>query len=334
MTTLKTAKRIKLFDENGNELKSYKAIANEEKETEIFSVVKNGYTIIQHQDVVDVVNDVIQDKNLDVIPQLIDLNDGGRLHMTVTFPKITLDVESNGILASLHCTYDNSYDGSTGLRLGVGARLGNTILWIADSKYYHRHTKSVCVSDFSRKLDKGIESFQTKIKDHFMKMFKTPVIESSVLDFLDDIKDFKGVTKTYVDSIISKVKQSSLKNKWQLYCLICEVISNEAGSIDVRDRQLKLLIGKMHQTFKSNNPKITATPENSGGSVSSLDNSDTVSTTQMSSNSPVIALSIPPIPVLTVCRINKRKFKVMMGNTEIKTFRRQKLAQKFIRLST
>lgn len=334
---MKQAKKIKLFDENGNQLHDYKAVANEVKETEIFSVVKNGYRIIQHDAVLDTVNEIIKDKNLNGKVNPIEMNNGGRVHITVNFPDINLDIENNGILASLYCTYDNSYDGTTGLRLGVAAKLGHAILWINDSRYYHKHTKSVSVEAFEKKLDKGISSFQDKIKTHFMDMFKTPVYEGAILDFLEKTIDVKSVSKTYIDSITSRVKQSTIKNKWQLYCIICEVVTKEAGNVDTRDRQLKAIIGNLHKVFPSNKTKVTTPPIPEGGAtlnqvVEKQNEKASKEGIELLQNntSGLLGMVLMTPQKLSVVKVSKRKFKVMKGDTEIKRFKRRTLAEKFI----
>ena len=331
---MKKATRIKLFDGNGNELNDYKAIANEAQETEIFSVVKNGYQIIQHEDVYKTVEDAIADKNLNADIRPNPLYDGncGRLHIEVTFPEISLDVENDGLQSQLYCTYDNSYDGTTGLRLSVGAKRGNAVLWIVGSRYYHKHTKSVSVAAFEESLEKGIESFQTKIKGHFMGMFKTPVNETGALSFLDTTLEMKGVSKKYVEAVISKVKQSTIKNKWQLYCVICDVITKEASSIDVRDRHLKALISKMHRVIKSSDEKVEspATPEG-GATLKEVAEKQMDGVTFLdeinSKQGPSLIVSSPK---LTIDKKGKRKFAVMMGDTELKIFKKYRQASKFV----
>jgi len=334
---MKKAKLFKIYDENGKELNEYKNVGNEENEQESFSIVKNTYRIIQHEDVFNTVQEAIEDKNLnaEIRPNRFFDGNGGRLHIEVTFPEITLDIENDGLQSQLYCTYDNSYDGTTGLRLSVGAKRGNAILWLNDSRYYHKHTKSVSVKAFEDSLEKGIDSFQTKIKGHFMGMFKTPTTETAALDYLENCIGVKNISKTYVESLISKVKQSTIKNKWQLYCIVCETITKEASSIDVRDRHLKALIGRLHRTIKSVDEKIEApsTPEG-GVTLKEVAEKHTENITeevppQGQLPQGFIAMELTP-PKLTIDRRGKRNFAVMQGDTEIKTFRKYKQASKFV----
>jgi len=346
MTTMVRAKKFRVFDENGNELKSYKNVANEENEQESFSMVKNGYHVIQHEDVFNTVKEAIEDKNLnaDVRPHCDYKGDGGRLHIEATFPDISVDVENNGIQANMFCTYDNSYDGTTGLRLGVGAKIGNTVLWVEGARYYHKHTKSVSVVEFEKQLEKGIKAFQDQIKNHFKAMFQTEVSQAAAEDFLITAMEVKGVSKKYVESIQSKVKQATIRNKWQLYKIVCEVITKEASSIDVRDRQLKAVIGKMHKTFKSKNLTSLITPPEQGGAVTlneaakSWDKKEDDKSIPLIDDVPkapegILSLEIPTSPLppkLTVKRLAKRKFAVMQGDTELRVFKKHKQAQKFL----
>ena len=106
MTDMKRAKKFKVYDENGAELKEYKNVANEENEQESFSMVKNGYHVIQHEDVYNTVKEAIEDKNLNanVRPHPDFNGDSGRLHIEATFPDISVDVENNGLQAKMFCT--------------------------------------------------------------------------------------------------------------------------------------------------------------------------------------------------------------------------------------
>jgi len=338
---MKRAQRIQIFDKDGNELTNYKAIANEQDQQEIFSIVKNGYRIIQHDEVFQTIQDAIADKNLNatVKPHPDFDGNGGRVHIEATFPDINVDVENNGIQAQLHCTYDNSYDGTTGLRLRVGAKMGKTVLWVMGAKYYHKHTKSVSVIEFEKQLELGIKLFQEQIKKDFKAMLKTPVSQASAEDFLIAATELKGVRKKYIEEIQSQVKQSTITNKWQLYKIICDVLSKTASSIDVRDQQLTAIITKLHKTFKSDtSSKLVTPPESEGGAVKLTDafkgKSEAVKEYAEANNIPVVELPLVKmiggsIPALRVQRKAKRKFAVMQGDVEIKTFRRHKQAQRY-----
>jgi len=337
---MKKAKLFKIYDENGKELNSYKNVGNEENEQESFSIVKNTYRIIQHEDVYNTVNEAIEDKNLNanIKPNRIFDGNSGRLHIEVTFPEITLDVENDGLQSQLYCTYDNSYDGTTGLRLSVGAKRGNAILWITGSRYYHKHTKSVSVAAFENSLEKGIESFQTKIKGHFMGMFKTPTNEAAAVDFLENCIGIKNISNTYVKSLISKVKQSTIKNKWQLYCIICESITKEASSLDVRDRHLKALINRMHRVIKSVDEKVESptTPEGSEGvslkevAEKHTEQNEVVPPQGEQLPEGFIAMELLPTK-LSIQKVSRKKYKVMQGDTLIQTFNKYKKAERFIK---
>jgi len=336
---MKKAKLFKIYDENGKALNDYKNVGNEENEQESFQIVKNTYRIIQHEDVYNTVQEAIDDKNLnaEIKPNHNFDGNGGRLHIEVVFPEITLDVENDGLQSKLYCTYDNSYDGTTGLRLSVGAKRGNAVLWMPDSRYYHKHTKSVSVKAFEDSLEEGIKTFQTKIKGHFMGMFKTPTTEAAAVDYLENCIGIKNISKTYVNSIITKVKAATIKNKWQLYCIICESITKEASSLDVRDRHLQALMGRMHRAIKSIDEKFE-TPEESltplSDAVKKHAEKNNIEVTDLPISKGVlpegfIAMELVPTK-LTINRKGKRKFAVMQGNTEIKIFRKHKQAQKFV----
>lgn len=351
MTDLKRAMKIDLFDADGN-LWKMKGVVNEEDKKEYFNTVSEGYNIVQHCEVIELVNEALKDKNLNAKRTTEILNEGARLHIELTFPEISLDVESNGQQVSLRCSYDNSYDGSTGLRLEVGAEspYGGGFLWVGglvkalEDNYYHRHTKGVNVAEFEKKLDKGIESFQTKIKEHFSKMFKTAVKNEEAQSFLDRAIPLKGISKIYIESIKSAVSRSTIKNKWQLYCVICDTVTKEAASLDVRNRQLALLVTQLHKEFKVNEKTSSPSPEG-GESLSPL--SDIVKEYAKKNNIDVTELPLSQVepedftgmmietntvPMkLTIDKKSKNKFVIMQGSTEIKVCTRYKQAYKFLK---
>lgn len=353
MTTFKRATKIDLFDKDGN-LWKLKGVVNEENTREYFNTVSDGYNIVQHDEVVELVETAIKDKKLNAITKIDDSikTNGARLHIELTFPDITLDVEDNGQQVALRCSYDNSYDGSTGLRLQVGAKspYGEGFLWVGglvkalEDNYYHKHTKNVNVAEFEKKLDKGIESFQTKIREHFLQMIKVPLTNAQADTFLEGCKELKNVTEKYVETLVSEAKKATLKNKWQLYVLICDTLSKEASSIDVRDRQLSLIIGKLHKTFKSSDIKVDS-PDNRGVTLKEVVDSkkivdsiqEVVTAVKNELPEGVIGLTLiknenETIPQkLTIEKRAKRKFAVLKGETEIKTFKKYNQALNFIR---
>ena len=331
MTTFKRATKIDLFDKDGN-LWKLKGVVNEENTKEYFNTVSDGYNIVQHEEVMKLVDDAIKDKNLNAVTKINNAikDNGARLHIELTFPDITLDIEDNGQKVALRCTYDNSYDGSTGLRLQVGAKspYGEGFLWVGglvkalEDNYYHKHTKNVNVAEFEKKLEKGIDSFQTKIRDHFLQMVKVSLTENQIESFLDICAETKHVTKNYIELIKEAFKKTTLKNKWQLYCLICDVLTKEASSIDVRDRQLSLIIGRLHKTFKSKD--IKGNSPSSGGVESLSESKDLPEVLEIIKNE-----TTPQ--KLTIVKKDKRKFKVLKEGTEIKTFKKYNQALNFIR---
>lgn len=257
----KTAKRIKLLDENGNAWYQ-DGIVNADNEKEQFNTVSPGYTIVQHSEVVDKVEEALTDKNLNPSKRFFDSNEGARIRMELTFPDVTCDVEDNGKQIELRCYYDNSYNGTTGLRLEVGAKspYSNGFLWCGQT-YYHRHTKGVNVSELEKKLEQGIKAFQDKIKKQFKAMFKTVLTNQMAETFLEETiedKKYKG-SATYLKDILSEVKRASLKNKWQFYCLICDVITNSGASMENKDRQLSLLIPRLHKVIANSDTPVTLT---------------------------------------------------------------------------
>lgn len=352
----RVAKKIDLYkkDDNGNLVDwKMKGIVDEETGC-YFNTVSDGYNIVQHADLVKIVSDALVDKKLNAITKIDDKikDNGARLQIEMTFPDITLDIGDNGQQVSLRLAYDNSHDGSTGLRLQVGARSpnGEGFLWVggvvkaSEENYYHKHTKNVSMADFEKKLEKGIESFQTKIKNHFLGMLKVKITNEYAEVFFDSCLNIKNVSKTYVEAIRAAAARSTLRNKWQLYCLICDVISKEASSLDVRDRHLALIIGRLNNKIESKDEEVTPSSEEGATIVEAVESQTTMiesleAVTQAVAASKLpegvlglITNDIPTIPSKpTIEKKAKRKFAVIQGGTEVKTFRKYDQALKFIR---
>jgi len=354
----RVAKKIDLFkkDENGNLVDwKMKGIVDAENGG-YFNTVSDGYNIVQHADLVKIVSDALVDRKLNAITKIDDKikDNGARLQIEMTFPDITLDIGDNGQQVSLRLAYDNSHDGSTGLRLQVGARSpsGKGFLWVggivkaSEENYYHKHTKNVSMADFEKKLDKGIESFQTKIKNHFLGMLKVKITNEYADVFFDSCLNLKNVSKTYVEAIRAAAATSTLKNKWQLYCLICDVLTKEASSLDVRDRHLALIIGRLNNKIESKDEQETPSLEG-GVTLKEVVETQKVAFSEdvhapMSDPSAklpegLIGLTLiknecPTVPSkLTIEKKAKRKFAVIHGGTEVKTFKKYDQALKFIR---
>ena len=348
MSKFRVAKKIDLYkkDENGNLVDwKMKGIVDAES-GEYFNTVSEGYNIVQHDELAEVVETALKDKNLKAITTFDDSikENGSRLHIEMTFPEITLDVERNGQQVALRVTYDNSHDGSTGLRLQVGAKspYGEGFLWVGglvkalEDNYYHKHTKNVNVAEFEKKLSKGIDSFQTKIKDHFMGMLKVKIDNEFAELFLTSCLNIKNISKTYVEALLDALKKNTIKNKWQLYCLICDTLSKEASSLDVRDRHLSLIIGKLHKSCRSKDEQEeTSSPGNGeGATLQEVVESQVIAETTKPVMLTLVKNETPTVPSKpTIEKKARRKFAVIVGGTTIKTFKKHSQAIKFARLA-
>ena len=335
----KKAKKINLYTDDGT-IWFQKGIVNADDIKDQFNTVSDGYTIVQHNDIEEIVDEVVKDKNLQAVKRIEELNEGARLHIELTFPKITLDVENNGQQVALRCTYDNSYNGTTGLRSEIGAEspYGRGFLWVGgiikalEDNYYHRHTKGVNIAHFEKKLENGIESFKTKIKKHFNDMFNTPLTVDQAKQFIEEVLEDKSKnkpSKKYLEKILNSLSTATFNNKWAFYVLICDVVTSEVSSsqVDLRNRQLKLIVTRLHKKIKSNNSTTASSSSTSEGNSSEGNEESTTN---------LITLNTPPEkvlsmkPKLAIKRINKKQFDVTYHGMTIKTFKKYKQASKYL----
>jgi len=166
-------------------------------------------------------------------------------------------------------------------------------------------------------------------------MFKTPLTNAGAENFLQECEGIKEISyKKYIEesgAILSRVKNSTIKNKWQLYCIICEVVTEVAPSIDARDRQLQAIINRMHKKIKSVDEKIEKVEPSEPTPDEGVSLADVAQHNTPKLPEGVLCLELnDSSPKLTIDRQGKRKFVVKMGDTELQTFRKYRQASKFI----
>jgi len=248
------AKEMKLFDENNRELDRHKGIVNAEKPEQLFDVVSKGYKIAQHQEVVETVEKSLVDLGFKNEMAIEQMGEGGRVHININFLDIKLDVLGTGEYVTMRASLDNSYDSTTGLRLDVGAIKRDIYIYVGEkfSHYYHRHTKSMLVSDLEGSIRHGIETFQTKIKQEFESLAGTKINLLDVGTWLGDCIEKKTISVKYLELIKATYEENSSKinNLWSLYNLICELISQESDSIDRHKQLCQTMLNSMKKKFK------------------------------------------------------------------------------------
>jgi hypothetical protein len=163
---------------------------------------------------------------------------GGRIHIDITLPDLNLDLLTEGTVLNMRLTTDNSYDSSTGLRFNLGATADGINFHLPEkfSREYHKHTKNIDVDKIRQALEKGVENFKTKMKSAFEELVKSSLNPAQVSLFLDDLikAKKKPMAKKYLEAMLDKVKKGlPVNNKWQLYRLACQVLSEGEASIDV-----------------------------------------------------------------------------------------------------
>lgn len=255
MTKFKRAIEIEIFDADGNKWEGQKGLVNEEDKLDRFAIVGVGYKIAQHEEVYDIVMKALLDLKIENIATTEDMNNGARLRIDLKFPEIVHSIA--GEQMQLWATFDNSYDGSTGLRLEVNAYMPKTdtnlycseIISAKLNRYYHRHTKGLEVGMLEGTIEKGIEIFQKEMSKEFEQLVETPVTSMYAVAFIEDLIEHKKskVAKKYLQLILEALVATNgrILNAWQLYCLISSVLTKEVSSIDLRKNNARDLLSKI-----------------------------------------------------------------------------------------
>jgi len=226
---------------------SYKALTNKKNPKQIFAIVGEGYEVIQHDEVVNTIQDAVEDLNLNPTTKIKEMNEGGRIHGEMIFHSHYVDVTGDGDVVNLRVSFDNSYDCSTGVRMNFGAfhPTKRIMLFIGEryAKYYHKHTKGLNKHEMASGIKKGGELFQNRILKMFQDMANTNVDYQKVKALLEDAADKKtsGIPQKYLSSVQDALGWGT-HSLWELYLTYSEVLSSECESIDARGRHaLKFL---------------------------------------------------------------------------------------------
>lgn len=247
------AKKIDLFDCHGNKIDGHKAVVNQENERQVFGIVTEAYTIVQHDEVVDKIESAVDRLGLKYQKKIVDLGDWARIKVEIMFPEIQINL-GNGDVSHFRATFDNSYDSSTGLRLDIGAyRLVCTNgLYIGEKwgAYYHRHTQNIDINMLEQSVQHGVEVFQTRVKGMFEQMANTPITPDQARAFLDDSIEKKLIANKYLEGMKSRLdsggdieikKDSQIDSQWMLYNLVSEELTHNCTSVEAQRRYSQIM---------------------------------------------------------------------------------------------
>jgi len=265
---LKRAKVIQLFDRDRDKLEDFKGIANVDDEKEVFNVVKPGYEIVQHEDMVSGIYQALDELGEKYTMDIQEVGDkGARIHATVTFPDITTDIEYGGKKdpVCLQTDWDNSYDSTTGVRGSFGAfRLICTNgLTIGEkyANYYHRHTKGIDYREVKKTIMVGADVFKEKVVQKFNQWARetmTPIEMSAMLDLWIKEKFMAAKYLQHAQNLLqagTSITQGNLdyNNKWLFYNLLTEVVTHTVKTIDTRRRYGTLVSQRFNSMQRAQN---------------------------------------------------------------------------------
>lgn len=251
------AKEIALFSQDGQDADynalagKYKGIVNADNPKQIFNVVGPGYKIAQHDEVYDIVTKTVKDMGLKTNVRVKEMNEGARLRLELSFPDIQIKIGNSAVddIVNMRMAFDNSYNATTGLRGVVdGLRLiCNNGMKVPESfaRNYHKHTKGMDLSRLSTTIEKGIEVFQTKIKERWERYYLTKIDPNKARTFLEECSANKVISQKYLEMMIKRLDfggdveirgAGQITNQWALYNLITEILTHECESVDTQER--------------------------------------------------------------------------------------------------
>jgi hypothetical protein len=266
------AKEIALYSqENQNSALNplahkYKGIVNEQNEKQIFNVVGTGYKIVQHDEMYDAVESTIKNLGLKAKIRTAEIGDGARLRMELTFPDIQIKIghaEVNDVV-NLRMAFDNSYNATTGMRCSVdGLRLKCTNgMKVPEgfAYFYHRHTKGLDVNSLIPTIERGVEVFQTKIKEKWDRYFQNKIDPNKARTFIQECIQDKTISVKYLEMMLRRMDfggdieirgLGQITNQWMLYNLVTEVLTHECNSLDMQENFMNKMDNKIETNLKN-----------------------------------------------------------------------------------
>ena len=239
----------------------YKGIANEADVSQIFNVVGKDYKLLQHSEMYDMIEKTVLDLGLNAKIKSIQLNEGARLRLLITFPDIIIKIGQEDSVKMM-MAFDNSYNATTGLRAAVlGKRIkDHSLLYLGDSfsYFYHRHTKGMDANQIVPTMEKGVEVFQNKVKEKWERYYATKIDPVKAREFLQLWHDEKVISQKYLQKIMERMGRGiniqgigTVTNQWSLYNVIAEVLNQECSSQDTTEASIKKLDDKVNANLKN-----------------------------------------------------------------------------------
>ena len=251
------AKEVQLFYNNNGvteQVKDFKGLVNEDKPEQMFNVVGINYKVAQHDDVMQVVEKALTDMGLqnEVIPHVVNM--GARLRVNIRFPEIKLGIGNDYV--KMVSYFDNSYDCSTGLRYELAAYQGEYLIFVGGnfSKFYHRHTKGMNIHEVENTIHKGVEVFQSKIKQELEILAETkvdPLVVSGWINKLIDTEEESIIPKKHLETIKNAFQEerATMDSLWNIYNMVCKTLGKQDLNMDRLPTLCRTFLGALKTEF-------------------------------------------------------------------------------------
>jgi len=244
----------------------YKGLVNKENDKQLFAIVGAGYKVAQHDEVEKTIIDTVESQKIRYELKSMLMNEGARLYTDLIFPDLKIDMNGQGNFLNMRVTFDNSYDQTTGLRLNIGAFIPatRTIIYLGESfsMSYQRHTKGMNVSNLAETIQKGVNTFQNKVRREFESMVATKVDIVLLREWCraevqakEDSTDYQlPIPAKYFTMIKNSFDRTTITNVWEAYSLVCGILTLECDESNGEKRmsvdRFKQLSYKMLSTLK------------------------------------------------------------------------------------
>jgi hypothetical protein len=160
------------------------------------SVMSSSYTVVQNKDIFNQLDRVLAKSgiNLDgAYTTVTQANGGGKVMVEYVFPSTMVDIGNNDTMA-LKVTAINSFDGSTGFTLSVGAIrfkcLNGVVLGDMMATYSKKHCQGLSIENAAQVVGTGLRVW-CENKDTFVAQTKTKVSEETIWACIADMAGFK-----------------------------------------------------------------------------------------------------------------------------------------------
>lgn len=238
---------IAKINDIGAQIDGYRAVTSEDG-SRVFNIVTPSYKVIQHDEMIDKMRGTIKRYGLDFKETITPVNDGARVHVEYTFPGLEEPVTPNvGDIIRFKAFCDNSYDGSTGLRILFGAeRLvceNGMVSMDRGAGYYHKHTSGLEMDKIIGALEDGISFYKHHFIERTKRFYEMPMRPAAMLEQIEQWKENKLIPQKHLNKADAWIRAGisvegavEYKSQYDFYNVMTAVVTHNVTSLDARTK--------------------------------------------------------------------------------------------------